>query len=76
MEKWKINNSTTIWLFTVKEFEMLPDGTELLSILGDKKIKGKHRIDMDTRFNHIAYGVKNIEGHPLEKLFMEFLLKK
>ena len=65
-------------LFTPEEFEQLPDGTELTSIMkGDKKvIKGKDYIDMDTRFGHIAYGVEDPWNHPLKDLFLVFKLKQ
>jgi hypothetical protein len=66
----------TLELFTPEEFEQLPDGTELTSISGDSKIKGKDYIDMDTRFGHIAYGVKDPWNHPLKDLFLIFKIKK
>jgi len=67
-----------LWLFTPKEYEQLPDGTELYSVMsGDKiKIKGKDYIDMDTRWGHIAYGVKDPWNHPLKDLFLVFKLKQ
>ena len=63
-------------LFTPEEFEQLPDGTELTSISGDTKVKGKDYIDMDTRFGHIAYGVHDPWNHPLKDLFLVFKLKQ
>ena len=63
-------------LFTPEEFEQLPDGTELTSIGGDTKVKGKDKIDMDTRFGHIAYGVRDPWNHPLKDLFLIFKLKQ
>lgn len=37
-------------------FSKVPDGTELLSITGDKKIKGKDKIDRNTRRGLLAFG--------------------
>lgn len=67
-----------LWLFTPDEYEQLPDGIELYSVMsGDKaKIKGKDYIDMDTRWGHIAYGVKDPWNHPLKDLFLVFKLKQ
>lgn len=67
-----------LWLFTPEEYEQLPDGTELYSVMsGDKiKIKGKDYIDMDTRWGHIAYGVKDPWNHPLKDMFLVFKLKQ
>ena len=65
-----------LYLFTPEEFEQLPDGTELQSISkGKSVIKGKDYVDMDTRFGHIAYGVKDPWNHPLKDLFLIFKLK-
>lgn len=67
-----------LWLFTPEEYEQLPDGIELYSVMsGDKaKIKGKDYIDMDTRWGHIAYGVKDPWNHPLKDLFLIFKIKQ
>lgn len=46
----------TLWLVTPEEFAKLPDGFELTAIDGEKAIKGRDRIDMDTRFGHLAFG--------------------
>lgn len=63
-------------LFTPEEFEQLPDGTELICIDGDIAIKGKDEIDLDTRFGHIAWGVKDPWNHPLKDLFLMFKIKQ
>lgn len=67
-----------LWLFTPEEYKQLPDGIELYSVMsGDKiKIKGKDYIDMDTRWGHIAYGVKDPWNHELKDLFLVFKLKQ
>lgn len=49
----------TLWLLTPKEFEALPDGTELICIDGEVSIKGKDKIDLDTRLGHIAWGISH-----------------
>jgi len=66
-----------LYLFTPEEFEQLPDGTELYSIVSNDRpvVKGRDNIDMDTRFGHIAYGVKDPWNHPLKDLFLLFKLK-
>lgn len=64
-----------LWLFTPAEYEQLPDGIELLSINGGIVIKGKHDIDMDTRWGYIAYGVNHPMEHDLRELFMQFILE-
>lgn len=67
----------TLYLFTPEEFDQLPDGTELSSIMkGKKVIKGKDKIDMDTRFGHIAFGVEDPWNHQLKDLFLIFKLKQ
>ena len=45
-----------VWLITPEQFVQLPDGTELTSIRGEKKIKGKDDIDQDIRFGYLAFG--------------------
>ena len=67
-----------LWLFTPEEYEQLPDGIELYSIMaGDKPVvKGVDTIDMDTRFGHIAYGVNDPWNHELKDLFLVFKLKQ
>lgn len=64
------------WIFTLEEYEQLPDGIELTSITGNKVIKGKDYIDLDVRFGCIAYGVKNPREHEHGELFTTFILKQ
>jgi hypothetical protein len=71
MHPWDEN----LMLFTPEEFDQLPDGVELISIMGDSKVKGKDKIDMDTRFGHIAWGVNDPWNHPLKDLFLVFKIK-
>ena len=51
--KWDENELMLIPLWC---FDLIPDGTELISISGDKKIKGKDEIDLDIRLRRTAYG--------------------
>ena len=71
MQKW----NETLWLFTKEEFNKLPDGFELTDIMGGKAIKGKDYVDMDTRFGHLAYGVKGpLLDHPEAELLTKLKL--
>lgn len=73
MVKW----DDELYIFTLEEYEQLPNGIELYSITGESKIKGKDFIfiDGDIRFGHMAYGVKNPWSHELKDLFLIFKLK-
>lgn len=68
MRKWNNN----LWLFTIEEFNQLPDGIELKCIDNESVIKGQDEIDLDTRFNHIAYGVSDPWNHKEKNLFLMF----
>jgi len=54
--KWE--EERELYLIPLWAFDLIPDGTELESISGDKIIKGKDEIDLDVRFGCIAYGLK------------------
>ena len=62
------DDEETLWLVTPEEFDRLPNGFVLTCIDGSTAIKGKDKIDGDTRFGHIAYGaskdaiLKALEG--------------
>lgn len=47
-----------IRLISPEEFEKLPDGTELYSIVGKKVIKGVDEISQDTRNGSLSCGLK------------------
>jgi hypothetical protein len=47
-------------LLTIEEFHALPEGTELISILDEVKIKGRDYIDLDTRAGLIAWYVRKL----------------
>lgn len=74
MMRFEKNND--LYLLSLEEYEQVPDGLELESINGTKLVKGHDDIDLDTRFNHIAYGVRDIENHPQRNLLLTFLLKR
>lgn len=65
-----------LWLFTPDELRQLPDGTVLESISGDFKTKGQDYLDMDTRFGHTAWGIRNPLDHELKHLFTIFGLQQ
>jgi hypothetical protein len=71
MHAWDDKGEDSLILFTPAEFALLPDGFELESIGGDKKVKGKDYIDDDTRFGHMAFGIRN----PLKHAEAELLTK-
>ncbi len=54
---WELPDGTTTELLTPAEYDDLPDGIVLISISGDKKIKGKDSIDQDTRGGFLAWGL-------------------
>ena len=63
-----------LWLFTPEEYNRLPNGTVLTSIMGETVTKGTDYIDMDTRFGHIAYGIKDPTTPEESELFMKLKL--
>lgn len=74
MVRW--SEESDLYLFTVDEFNQLPDGIKLTSIAGpsDTAVKGKDKIDMDTRFGYTAWGVYDPWNHPLKDKFLVFKL--
>lgn len=61
-----------LWLFTIEEFNQLPDGIELTCIDDTKVIKGHDKISIDTRFEYIAYGIIDPWNHKEKNLFLMF----
>ena len=55
---WDLPDGRIIHLLTPEQFAGLADGTIVLSINGEEKIKGKDRIDQDTRFGFLAWGTE------------------
>jgi hypothetical protein len=75
MTRWgKEEGENNLWLLTEEEFNRLPDGIVLESITGSKKTKGKDEIDTDTRFGHMAFGVRDPFNHKEKHLFLIFKL--
>lgn len=74
MIRWDDKGDNSLWLFTKEEFNKLPIGMELECIDGKFSIIGRDYIDMDTRVNHIAYGIRNIMNHKESELFLTFRL--
>lgn len=74
MQKWSEEGNNSLWLLTPDEFDRLPDGTMLDCINGKQFEKGKDEIDLDTRFGHIAFGVRDPFNHELKDLFLIFKL--
>lgn len=61
-------------LLTPEEFASLPDGEVLVCIDESVAVKGVDKIDDDTRFGHLAYGV--VGNHPLRVAHLEKTLGK
>ena len=74
MQLW--SEETNVYLFTPEEYEQLPSGFELTCIDGSTAIKSIDKVDGDTRFGHLAFGVKDPWNHPLKDLFLVFKLKQ
>lgn len=75
MTPWDDEGENSLMLFTVAEYEMLPDGIELECIDGETAVKGKDYIDMDTRFGHIAFGVRDPYHHAEKYAILTTILK-
>jgi len=55
---YPINKEQVIKLLSFDDLEKVEDGTTLYSITGDRVIKGKSKLDLQTRmFQHSKYGV-------------------
>ena len=74
MQLW--SDESDLHLFTIDEFDQLPDGIELECIDGTFSTKGKDYIDLDVRFNHMAYGISDPWNHPLKDKFLMFKLMR
>lgn len=72
MIRWDNKEKDSLWLFTIAEYEKLPDGVKLESIVGKTVVKGLDYIDLDVRFGHIAFGVRNPWEHELKHQFLLF----
>lgn len=74
MKKWD-DREDTLWLLTEAELDSLADGTVLLSINNQKKVKDSN-LDRDTRFGVLAYGLteKLAEQQGLKDRFLLWLI--
>ncbi len=73
MRRW--DEDSDLWLFTMSEFQQLPDGIVLESIDGKKAVKGLDRIGHDQRARYIAWGIRDPFNHELGPLFTKFVLE-
>lgn len=61
---WELSDGTYVDLIQPREFALLPDGTELVAIDGERVAKGRPEkdgrpLDMDTRMGFLAFGWPN-----------------
>lgn len=54
---WTTIDGVTLLLCPEDDFENVDDGTEMVSINGDRAIKGRDDVDDDICFGLLAYGV-------------------
>jgi hypothetical protein len=73
MTRW--DEHSDLWLFTPDELDQLPSGTEVVSNLGKRKIKGQDELNNDVRWGLTAWGIYDPWNHPLKELFTFFQLK-
>lgn len=74
MRQWY--EDPNLWLFTMSEYQQLPDGTVLEGVNGKKAVKGVDHIGHNQRFGLIAWGVRDPWNHDLKDLFLIFKLKQ
>ena len=74
MKKWD-DRTDTLWLLTEAELDRLPDGTVLMSINNQEKVKDS-TLDRDVRFGVVAYGLteKLAEQQGLKDQFLLWLI--
>lgn len=53
----EVEGSAKLWLLREEHLPLVPDGTPLVSIMGEVSIVGVDNIDTDTRGGVLAYGV-------------------
>ena len=49
------DNEKHLFLIPLLLWEYIPDGTEVVSIMGERYVKGKNKINDDTRDGYLAY---------------------
>lgn len=55
---WDLKEEDPLWLLAPEQLEEIPDGTTLHSIIGEEVVVGQDKIDGDTRFGYLAYGLR------------------
>lgn len=77
MVNWNNEGKYGLFLFTIDEFNQLPDGIALEGCInGAIKVKGEHYINTDwTIGGLVGFGVRNPWDHPEKDLFLTFVLK-
>lgn len=74
--KWITDDGKEIYLLTLEQFNQIPDGIELVSILSERKIKGVDYIDDDTRMGVLAFGIEMpLETHPAAEVLTKLRLQ-
>jgi hypothetical protein len=73
VKRW--DEDSDLWLFTMAEFQQLPDGIVLESINGKKAVKGLDRIGHERLWSYISWGVRDPYNHELAPLFTKFMLE-
>ena len=56
--KWDSAEDDPLWLLTLEEFALVPEGSTLDCINGRRVVKGVDYIDDETRYGVLAYGVR------------------
>lgn len=62
---WDLDEEDPLWLISPEQLEEIADGTTLHSIMGEEVVVGQDKIDQETRFGYLAYGLREsqfIEG--------------
>lgn len=47
-----------LWLLSPEQLEEVPDGTILHTIMGEEVVVGQDKIDRETRFGYLGYGLR------------------
>lgn len=74
MRRWDDKGDDTLWLITPEELTKIPNGAILDCVNGKQYTVGVDDIDLDVRFGHLAYGIRNPFNHELKHIFLLFAL--
>lgn len=55
---WDTGDMDPLWLITPEQLDEIPDGTTLHTIMDEEVVVGQDKIDRDTRFGYLAYGLR------------------